>query len=293
MRLESFGKINLFLEVIGKRPDGFHELSTVMQTVSVADRITIERADGIDVIADAPGVPDGEANIAWRAARLLQHRTGTRDGCTVRIEKGIPAAAGLGGGSGNAAAVLAGLSRLWGLGLSSGKLARIGAEIGSDVPFFFQGGACLCEGRGEKVTPLLSLPGDLRLLVVTPRLELSAASIYNRIDRFPAAGEKRPVQKAPVEPGGDPVPLLNDLFNRLEEAVMISAPEIQQVKTRMERYCVSKVIVSGSGPTLIGLLAAGNEGCLERSTPFEDCRFAAVVHPVGAGFRFVEETSAR
>ncbi|HEY9762831.1 MAG TPA: 4-(cytidine 5'-diphospho)-2-C-methyl-D-erythritol kinase, partial [Trichocoleus sp.] len=164
MRLYSLlaaAKINLYLEIIGDRPDGFHELVMVMQSVNLADRITV-RSIGTDQIrlrCNVPGVPTDETNLAYRAAALLvQHYPSAmarQGGVEITLEKRIPVGAGLAGGSSNAAAVLVGLDLLWELGLTQNELQMLGAELGSDVPFSILGGTAIATGRGEKLDPLV------------------------------------------------------------------------------------------------------------------------------------------
>ena len=295
IRLESHAKINLFLEVLGTRPDGYHEIETVMQAVSIRDRIEIDEApEGVDVSAEGEGVPGGEGNIAYRAAVLLREEAGVRTGCAIRIRKGIPAAAGLGGGSGDAAAVLAGLHRLWKLDWSRERLAALGAAIGSDVPFFLWGGAAICTGRGEIVQPIRSLSPDHRFLVVTPPFESSTRFIYNEMRRY-ALTRKEPGSnmKCVYGLGSDPECMLHRLWNRLEEVAFPAYPSLKEWIGRMERLGCSRVSLSGSGPTLFGLLPPGEdreEG--ERTlSRFPDSRHVSIARPATTGYRFLRHSA--
>ena len=153
LRLKAYAKVNLVLEVPGRRGDGYHEIASIMQTVGLYDVLTFEAGDEIEFSCSAPELQTGD-NLVFKAVHALREATGEIAGARIALEKKIPMAAGLGGGSSDAAAALRGLNRLWGLGLTSEKLAEIGAGIGSDVPFFIYGGTCLAEGRGEKITPL-------------------------------------------------------------------------------------------------------------------------------------------
>ena len=153
LTLKAYAKVNLVLEVMGRRGDGYHEVAGIMQTIGLHDILTFQAADDISFSCSAPGLQTGD-NLVYRAIRALREATGETAGAGITLEKKIPVAAGLGGGSSDAAAVLKGLNSLWGLGLSAAKLAEIAAGIGSDVPFFIYGGACLAQGRGEKITPL-------------------------------------------------------------------------------------------------------------------------------------------
>ncbi len=284
--LESFAKLNLFLEVLGRREDGYHELSTVMQTVDLADEVVVEEGDGVRVECDDPDVPGGEGNIAHRAALLLREEMRVREGCRILIRKRIPVEAGLGGGSGNAAAALAGLARLWRLDVSQGRLAEIGARIGSDVPFFLYGGTRLCSGRGEVVRPFAPIPASTRFLVVTPAVRLPTSFVYKEF-ATKALTSGRPSSNLKPAPESDPESGLPGLFNRLEDAVLPAFPSVRETKGRMERVCPAGVRMSGSGPTLFGLLPpAGVEdgALLDR---FRDCRFAALARPTSCGYRFL------
>ncbi len=164
MRIKSFAKINLGLEVVARRPDGYHDIRTLFQWISLHDVLEIEEAPGPAVSAsgDDPEVPWDETNLVVKAARLLQGRTGTTRGASLRVEKRIPAGRGLAGGSGDAAMTLLGLNRLWDLGLRPEELVLLGRELGADVPYFFIGGLCLGEGIGDLLTPLPELERRLR-----------------------------------------------------------------------------------------------------------------------------------
>ena len=185
------GKINWTLEVLGHRPDGYHEVRTVLQTVDLCDRVRVSPSTDLELVltglvgqAGAPlaGVPPSE-NLAYRAAALLRDRAGGQAlGARIELEKAIPAGAGLGGGSSDAAATLRALDRLWGLGLAPAELARLGAQLGADVPFFLFGGTALGRGRGDEVTPLPDVRSR-RLLLVIPRGRLArkTAAMYARL----------------------------------------------------------------------------------------------------------------
>ena len=151
--LKAYAKVNLVLEVLGRREDGYHEIASVMQTIGLYDVLTFEAAGEMEFSCSIPGLQAND-NLVFKAVHVLRQAMGAKMGARIVLEKEIPVAAGLGGGSSDAAAALKGLNRLWGLGLAAEKLAEIGAGIGSDVPFFIYGGTCLAQGRGEKITPL-------------------------------------------------------------------------------------------------------------------------------------------
>ena len=183
MRIETpaYAKVNFTLEVLGKRGDGYHEIVSIMQTVSLHDTVTLEPADEITLSPALPGVAV-EENLAYRAALLLTERSGVRQGAHITLEKAIPQAAGLGGGSSNAAAVLGGLNRLWGLAMSDDDLAGLGAEVGSDVPFFVRGGTAMVSGRGERVRPLPPVDQSW-LVLLCPEIPVAdkTAAMYSRV----------------------------------------------------------------------------------------------------------------
>ncbi len=179
LRVRAPAKVNLTLEVLGRRPDGYHEIRTVVQAVSLCDELTCRaRADGRLLLdCDSPGVPPGEENLVLRAARLLKKETGSDLGADIRLAKRIPPGGGLGGASSDAAVTMMALGRLWEAGLGQQELTDLAARLGSDVPFFVRGGTCLCEGRGERLTPL-SCPARLHYVLVMPGISLSTAAVY-------------------------------------------------------------------------------------------------------------------
>ena len=180
MKVESFAKINLGLEVIRKRPDGFHEIRTLLQSIGLRDTLELTplSGGGIELTGSDPNISWAEDNLIHRAAALLlrSHAPGN-EGIAIRVVKNIPAGKGLGGGSSNAAMTLWALDKLWGLGLPGQELMSLGAELGSDVPYFLEGGLCLGTGRGEKIQPQPDLATG-HVLLVLPRLAVSTARMY-------------------------------------------------------------------------------------------------------------------
>lgn len=185
-------KLNLTLEVLDRRPDGWHEICSIMQTLDLADELTLQEARELELFLDCSSLPawDGlrifslrpEDNLAYRAAMLLQEATPGRPGAKIWLKKRIPSAAGLGGGSSDAAAVLRGLNRLWRLSLDPAELAELGAKLGADVPFFLYGGTCLVEGMGERVTPLPPLPSCWAVLLLPPLfIPEKTRTLYSRL----------------------------------------------------------------------------------------------------------------
>lgn len=250
--LSSPAKINLFLEVVGKRPDGFHDIESVFVEASLADTLTAEPAERGETVltCDRPGVPAGPDNLVWRAASLLRRECGTDAGIRFRLEKRIPVGSGLGGGSSNAVAALRLANALWKTGLSDAELARLGAGLGSDVPFFFQGGLCLCRGRGEVVTPLPAFPGGIALGLALPPLRSDTAAAYRGL-RLPGPGSVRkaePLIRALA--AGDMAAMAAAAFNRFEETLFISRPELGGIHRRLEHELDRPVRLTGSGAGL-------------------------------------------
>ncbi len=182
LRIPAYAKINLSLEVIGRRDDGYHEIATILQTVDLADTVTLELGDGLTVECDDASL-SGEDNIVWQAAVALANRGGIAPKVHIGIEKRIPVAAGLGGGSADAAATLVGLNQLWGFNLPEADLASVAARLGSDVPFLLNGGAALATGRGELVQSLSATDGLPALLVVPAHtIEGKTPTLYRALD---------------------------------------------------------------------------------------------------------------
>ncbi len=178
--LEAPAKVNLFLEILRRRSDGYHDLVSLFQTISLCDTLSVHSGEGLSLSCDSPGIPLDESNLVLRAARRLQQEAGVSSGAAFHLIKRIPDGGGLGGGSSDAAAALMLCNRLWRLGMTRGELARLGAQIGSDVPFFLHGGVCLCEGRGEIITPrpdLLPLP----VAVAAPDWKISTIEAYRNL----------------------------------------------------------------------------------------------------------------
>jgi 4-diphosphocytidyl-2-C-methyl-D-erythritol kinase len=264
-------KINWTLEVLGRRSDGYHEVRTVYQTISLCDRVRVSPADGLELalrVSQGRGtdalaeVPPSE-NLAYRAAELLWEASGRQPrGARIKLEKVIPAGAGLGGGSSDAAATLRALDRLWGLGLSSAELAQLGARLGADVPFFLFGGTALGRGRGEEVTPLPDVPSQ-RLLLVVPRRRTTGktAAMYAglRPEHFGDGGASERVAaaiKAGVTPSDD------DIHNVFEAVAAEALPEAASAAEHCRRLGL-RPHLAGSGPAQFALLRSDAESARE------------------------------
>lgn len=247
-------KINLTLDVLYKRPDHYHEVEMIMTTVDLADRIGLEsRADGqIKIVSTDNFVPDDQRNFAYQAAELLKNTYGIKEGVTISIEKQIPIAAGLAGGSSDAAATLRGLNELWNLNLSLDELAVHGAKIGSDVSFCVYGGTALATGRGEKIKELTA-PPTCWVVLAKPKIGVSTADVYGglNIEGLEHPNTKQMIKAIETEDYGL---MCNSLGNVLETVTFKLHPEVITIKEQMQRFGADAVLMSGSGPTVFGLV---------------------------------------
>jgi 4-diphosphocytidyl-2-C-methyl-D-erythritol kinase len=257
--LPSYAKINWLLEVLGQRPDGYHELRTILQTIDLADTLHFERSDsGVEVGCDHPGVPPGEENIVHRVASLVRQMKSVRAGAKIAIEKRIPVAAGLGGGSSNAAVALFGLIRLWEIEMTADELFQLGAHVGSDVPFFFYGGTAIGVGRGAEVYPLADVQAE-HLLLVNPGVKVSTRWAYGQLTK------KELVSNIPVSCAavfrasrgglstGAQSSFVGEGRNDLEEVILSQYPEVSRVFRVLSGAGAQVVRMSGSGPTVFAV----------------------------------------
>ncbi|MBC7324582.1 MAG: 4-(cytidine 5'-diphospho)-2-C-methyl-D-erythritol kinase, partial [Moorella sp. (in: Bacteria)] len=235
---------------LGLRSDGYHELETIMQTLRLHDRLSFSAApQGISLVCDHPEVPAGEDNLICRAAKLLTAYTGNNYGAVIRLQKNIPVAAGLAGGSADGAAALRGLNRLWGLGLSAGELVSLGARLGADVPFCLAGGTALARGKGEVLYPLPGL-GGLGVVLVKPPFGVSTARAYRLYDQM--GGGPRPDHQAMMAAvAKKDVRAIGRLLANVFENVAASLhPEIREIKKALLEAGTLGASLSGSGPTV-------------------------------------------
>jgi len=247
-------KINLSLDALHKREDGYHEVEMIMTTIDLADRLelTLLEQNVIKITSLNRFVPDDGRNLAYQAALLLKERFNIQKGVAITIEKVIPVAAGLAGGSSDAAAVLRGLNKLWGLGLTLDELAEIGSEIGSDVSFCVYGGTALATGRGEIITELPAAP-TCWVVLAKPFIGVSTADVYRRLDvnKVKHPNTKEMIQ-AIVE--GNYENVCTHVANVLEEITFQMHPDVAQIKEQIKRFGADAVLMSGSGPTVFGLV---------------------------------------
>lgn len=264
-------KVNTVLRVVGRRPDGYHDLEMVMVPLSLADEIVLERRpSGVTFSLDGGGDDgmEGEKNLAVRAARALLIECGLSEGVAITLAKRVPIAAGLGGGSSDAAAVLRGMNALFELGLSAEALARIGGRLGADVPFFCFDSAAFVTGTGDRVEPI-GFP-NCSVLLINPGFAVSTPWAYGEWDRLqnhrenkrltgPGSGARVPPASTPDGRGCPPFPGLQDvvaaLHNDLEAATIPEFPEIGEIKRQLMEAGAAGALMSGSGPTVFGLFA--------------------------------------
>jgi 4-diphosphocytidyl-2-C-methyl-D-erythritol kinase len=253
------GKVNLLLNILGKRPDGFHELETVMQPVRLCDRLTFERRGAtVELSCSDATLPVDSDNLVHRAATGFLQAAKTGDGVRIHLEKRIPRAAGLGGGSGNAATTLLALNELFGRPLAAAKLEALAAALGSDVPFFLQDQPALATGRGEKIQPLGSFPAlrGRAFLLIHPGFGISTPWAYQNLSRFPAALNGRPsrAQKLVAElQAGDLRAASVEFYNSLEAPALEKYPVLALFQEFLRANGALAALMSGSGSTTFAI----------------------------------------
>jgi 4-diphosphocytidyl-2-C-methyl-D-erythritol kinase len=246
-------KINLTLDVLYKRPDNYHEIEMIMTTVDLADRIGLKATEsGIHIESADRFVPNDSRNLAYQAAQLLKDTFNIKSGVIISLDKQIPVAAGLAGGSSDAAATLKGLNQLWQLNLSLDELAELGAKIGSDVSFCVYGGTALAKGRGE-IIEHLPAPPHCWVVLAKPTIGVSTADVYGA---FNPANAEHPDTGKMIEAleQGDYQAMCDHFGNALESVTLEMHPEVAQIKEQMKKFGADAVLMSGSGPTVFGLV---------------------------------------
>lgn len=254
IKLRALAKINLGLDVVRKREDGYHEVRMIMQTVRLYDQIKLSMREkpGIAVKTNLFYLPVNEDNLVYRAAKLLQDEFGMKQGVAIDLKKFIPVAAGLAGGSSDAAAVLVGMNRMFGLGLSKAELMKRAVSIGADVPYCIMRGTALAEGIGEKLTPLPAMP-KCHILIAKPAVHVSTKFVYTslRVGELTSHpdidGQIRALREGNLQG------LADKMGNVLETVTIPAYPVIGEIKRLMEESGAVGAMMSGSGPTVFGL----------------------------------------
>lgn len=255
MRLRALAKINLGLDVVGKRGDGYHEVRMVMQTIQMYDVLEIEKKaePGITLTTNIPYVPTDERNLVYKAARMLMDEFHIEEGLTMNLEKFIPVAAGMAGGSSDAAAAFVGVNRIFGLGLSEEELMKRAVKVGADVPYCVMRGTALAEGIGEKLTRLPRLP-QCYVLVGKPGVNVSTKIAYENLNlNDPAMVHPDIDGMVNAIHEGDLDGMISRMGNVFEPGIIRRYPIIREIKALMENNGARKAMMSGSGPTVFGI----------------------------------------
>lgn len=246
-------KINLGLDVLHKREDGYHELEMVMSSIDLADRLTFEKLpeDQIIIETNKAFLPVDKRNNVYQAAAILKERYSISEGIKITIEKQIPVAAGLGGGSSDCAAALRGMNRLWNLDLSFAELVEMGLEVGTDVPYCLYGTTSFIQGKGEIVRPLIPMP-QCWVILVKPRVSVSTRKIFQQVElKDLPHPDMRALSQAILSEDYDE--MLRQMGNSLEATTIPKYPVVQQIKDRMMQYGADIALMTGSGPTVFAL----------------------------------------
>ncbi len=260
IKLKSRAKINLHLDIVGKREDGYHLLETIMQQIDLYDDIEITKTDsGIITNTSSEYVPDGEKNIAYKAAKILIDDFPSINGVKINIEKRIPVGAGLGGGSSNAACVLIGMNKLFNLNLSDEQLIEYGVKLGADVPFAIIGGTAIATGIGEILTKIKGLNNQW-VLITKPNLSVSTKEIYENFDTSKIRKTRDLNKLVESIESQDISTMSNLMFNSLEEVTFSKYSSAKDLKQKLKELGATAVMMSGSGPTIFGFYKTFDKG---------------------------------
>lgn len=275
--LKAYGKINLGLDVLRRREDGYHEVRMIMQTVSIFDRVDIiwKEEPGIQVETNLYYLPTNENNLVYKAAKLLMDEFHVTEGVIIRLKKFIPVAAGMAGGSSDAAAVLFGINKMFRLGLSTRQLMERGVKIGADVPYCIMRGTALSEGIGEILTPLPPMP-QCQVLIAKPGINVSTRFVYENLNANQLLPEEHPDIDSIITSirAGDIYGIANNLGNVLETVTVKEYPVIRQIKEKMMDYGSIGSLMSGSGPTVFGLFTSPKAA----QEAYEELRYGSAAH---------------
>lgn len=291
LSIKAYAKINLYLDVISRYPDGYHQIESVMQSVSLHDLVQVFLPENNSYDLNLSCTKEElatEDNLAMKAAKLLRKVTGINAGAQIVIEKRIPVAAGLAGGSADAAATLAGLNRLWGLNLSLAKLQQIGIILGADVPFCLSGGTQFAEGRGEILTPLDTTP-KFSLVIATPPLKVSTAEIYRAIDEDIEAPLNKSEKYLQALKSGELGRIVQAQENLLEIVAMKRYPAVSKIKELLLKAGALGAMMSGSGPSVFAICQSKAQASqvADEVRRAEPDTFIEVTEPVSSGIEII------
>lgn len=281
--LKSYGKINLGLDVLRRREDGYHEVRMIMQTVGLYDVLTMKKRkdDKIEMTCNLSFLPTDERNLVYKAVKLIKDKYHIKDGVEINLSKRIPVAAGMAGGSSNCAAALKGMNQLFDLGLSIDELCEIGVTLGADVPYCIWGGTALSEGIGEKLSRVDAMP-DCYILIAKPGISVSTAFVYKNLD-LPALS-KYPDIDGMLEclKEKDLTGICDRLENVLETVTIKEYPIIEKVKKHLMDQGAKGALMSGSGPTIFAIFEDKKtaDDAMESLRSIEDIKQAYVVRPI-------------
>jgi len=284
LRLPSYAKINLALFIKGKRGDGYHNIETLLQQITLHDEIELKATPTAEIefaCSDAM-VPGGMANLCVRAAYLLKLRAGTKPGADITLHKTIPAGAGLGGGSSNAAVVILGLNKLWNLNWPAARLRELAAELGSDVPFFIDGGAALGEGRGERLR-IINIEWDLPIVVVFPVVPISTKWAYGQLNLNLTIRKKYIKLSHFKNRNFNDVEFYQGFGNDFEQVVFRNYPDLLLIKNRLKESGAIYASLSGSGSSIFGIFGDWGAASAAKSV-FEERYPVFVTRPIRWGF---------
>jgi len=265
IKINSYSKINLTLNILGKRLDGYHNIETIMQSTNLADKISIkeDKEEGVKIECSHPQVPVDAQSLAYRSAEKILNQYRITKGVKIEIDKNIPLASGMAGGSANSASILVGINKLFALNLSNTDLSGMGEELGMDVPFCIQNGTALAYHRGEKVTPLPPINPSLWIVIINPGFGIPTKWAYDNLNLSLIKRENNNT-KAMLEAlnKGKVQEITNNLFNSFEKLMIKKYPKIGKIKDRLIEEGALGALMSGSGPTVFGI-AQGKEKALE------------------------------
>jgi len=251
--LKAPAKVNLFLEILGKRDDGYHEIETIMQEIDLADSLQFEETqEGVTLECNDKNIPANQDNLVCKAANLILEECGIKKGVLINLEKNIPVGAGLGGGSSDAATTLKALNSLWKVGLNNEELMEFAAKLGSDIPFFINGKTALCRGRGELITPV-EVRNRMDYIILFPRVHISTETIYKNLKIDLTKKRKDVSFFLDALKYSEVAGISKLLFNRLEEIIFATYPDLLQVKSTLESFDFCGLSISGSGSAFFGL----------------------------------------